>query len=179
MGASIRGDVKQITRHLRETERKVIPGAASAAITGTVRDIRKRVLKQVRVNHQLPAREVNKRARVRRAKPKDWRAWIWWNTLNVNPGQAFVPKQTKQGVRAGKYVYPRGFVRTGRISSKPVIFIPQGAGLSYASLPVGATGERLFQILVDRGASRVFRRLFAKGLRTRLQKLALKNKGTG
>lgn len=173
----ITSEVEQVTKHMNQVGKKLIPGATAAAMTGTVREVRKKVLKQLRVNFRLPAGEVNKRARIRRAKPKDWRAWIWWNTLQINPAKVWKARQSKRGVRAGKYNYPGHFLAKGRgRGNVELVFRRKGKErypIEARKLPVGATGENLFKIMIKRGATPIFRKKFRAGMKKRLAKKGL------
>ncbi len=171
----VRGDIKhaKITRHLKGTERKAIPGAVVSALTGTAREIRKAALKHGKAKLGVPARTLAVRARLRRATRAMWSSSIFVNKAGVNPAKANKPRQLRTGARAGRHNYPGHFLAVGPFGT-PYIAKRTGSergDLEVASLDIEPVLTRFRRLTFTQGG-RTFVRLF----RDRLKK-ALKRKG--
>jgi hypothetical protein len=169
---SVRGDARDVTRHLNKLQRKLVPAAVVSSLTGTAREIRKAGLKWGKDRFSVPASALNKRSTVRRASRSNWSASVSLNYRGMNPGRVFkTAKETKSGVRAGSHSFPHAFLVHGRYGHR---YVAEREGkrrmpIESQLIALDQLAQR-FQRLTTTGGARIFRRLFTASLKRALQR---------
>lgn len=175
MTVSIRisGDLKKITKHATELERRHIPAATVRGINRTLSWIRTRAKREGATLLRVPVGTVNKRMKMHKASRRNPSAILRFLVGGINAARITPagPRQTAAGVRSGKHSFPGAFAAHG-IGDQLAVFRRQGPHpypLKGMKIDTGPAVARLTQIVTRESRAR-FALEFQKDLRGRLRR---------
>lgn len=93
---NIRGDVKEITRHLDKSQRWVIPQAVPAALNKTSSQIGTQTRREIAKQLAIPQKHFSKRVKLFRAARRNWASKNWIGLKTKIPVANVFKSQKKQ-----------------------------------------------------------------------------------
>lgn len=111
---SVKGDVEQVLRQLDRVQKQKVPKAASLSLNRARQRVQTRVVRTLSKRLAIKAKVLRGRVAFKAASPKYLVTWIhgfWGGVPLIRVGKA---RETKTGVKVGRFVRPGAFIEVMR-----------------------------------------------------------------